>query len=91
MKLNCHRCRSEVETRPGGRAGGWGEGTAEETKPSLVVNFGKGTGIKRVASGTRRRGNGTSEGEDGASEHGGGFGRMIGGTYWSETGACCKT
>ena len=36
----------------------------------------------------RRRGIGTGEGGNGSSAHGGGFGRMNGGTHWLAGGVC---
>ena len=41
-----------------------------------------------LARDERRRGSGTGDGGNGASAHGGGFGRMIGGTHWFRGGVC---
>lgn len=49
------------------------EGRRRNPKRFLVVNFGKGVDAERLACGTRRSNGSTSK-------HGGGFGRVIGGT-----------
>ena len=53
MKLSCPTRRGEVGTRSSGGAGGREDGTAEESKRYLGLNFCEGIGSKRLASSAR--------------------------------------